>query len=365
MTVFIYRKCRIPFFIVKLLLFVITLLMLQAIKFSFLPYGTYIGIILKIIFAFFALEILKKNFIPYYVNIIYFFTILSFFFYFSSYIPALRNIIDLKLSPLFKNPFIDYSSGYKIWPNVIVYTSNPDGYDLLLRNSGPFWEPGAFAGFLVIGLIFNFLQTKNIWHKKNLVLMTGLVTTLSTTGILALFVIIAGYLLSNQRLILKVITLPILLLLGFVGFNSVDFLGSKVTEKMDIENAEYNTRFKSAVLDIEDTMENPILGLGRNIKTRFKGETDPVKIHRNNGVTDVMASMGLMAFFLYFYFIFYSFSWLCKVNNFNNEFAYYAIILIIMIGFSEGYFFRPFFYSLTMLHVYIRIYHKEENHDKN
>jgi len=351
-VVYFYRKSELPKFIALYLIYVVLLLMLQTIKFKFFPVETYIGIILKVLFAFFVIELLKEKFIPYYVNIIYVSTIISLFFYILSYAPGFENIIASKLSPIMENPLLK-QEGYKVWPNIIIYTANSGGAEPLLRNSGPFWEPGAFAGFLVIALIFNFIQTQDFWHKKNKLLMIGLLSTFSTTGILSLFVLIAGYFLSNRKVYVKIITIPLVLLLGFYAFNTIDILGKKISEKMDIENAEYNTRFKSAVLDIRDTIENPILGLGRNIETRFKGEKDPVKIHRNNGVTDFMASVGFLTFILYFYFMYFSFNKLCKVNGFKAEFANYAIILIIMIGFSEGYFFRPFFYSLTMLHIHI------------
>ena len=121
---------------------------------------------------------------------------------------------------------------------------------------------------------------------------------------------------------------------------------------MDVENAEYNTRFKSFVLDFNDFLDNPFFGLGRAEETRFKGITDHKLNHRNNGVSNYLATYGLFAFVFYFFLIYSTFRYTCKYYSMNKPYyAFFGLLLIWFIGFSEDYFNYPFFIGLTMAHI--------------
>jgi len=49
------------------------------------------------------------------------------------------------------------------------------------RNSGPFWEPGAFAGYLELALIFALAQRQKLTWKP-IALVLAILTTMSTAG---------------------------------------------------------------------------------------------------------------------------------------------------------------------------------------
>lgn len=63
-----------------------------------------------------------------------------------------------------------------------------------VRNSGPFWEPGAFQGFLIIAILMVLFETtgKTLRHKKiiTIILFITALTTQSTTGYFLLIIII-------------------------------------------------------------------------------------------------------------------------------------------------------------------------------
>jgi hypothetical protein len=351
--IFFYKKLKIDKFIIVYVSIFILVQFLQMIKFYFLPTSTFLGLHIRVLYAYFTIRIVGERFFKYYVNILYYSTLISFFFYFISYIPGVENFFVENITPLFRNPLIDYNSYNTVFPSVIVYTFNAHADDMvaLLRNSGPFWEPGAFAGFLVIGIIFNTIIENDLFSKKNLWLLFGLLTTVSTTGLIVIMFFIFSYVMTNSSIYIKILIIPLILFGSVYAFTTLDFLGTKVTEKMNIEDAGYNTRFTSAYLDFMDTLENPILGLGRAEKTRFKGETDEFITHRNNGVTNFLVYYGFIIFACYFFLIYYTFRKMCMHYNFRPTFALYAIGMIFLIGFSEGYFTRPLFFGLTMMHI--------------
>ena len=64
--------------------------------------------------------------------------------------------------------------------------------DEIPRNYGPFWEPGVYAIYLCIALIFSLRAGKPI-TKREIILMLGVLTTFSTAGIIILFIIFFDY----------------------------------------------------------------------------------------------------------------------------------------------------------------------------
>ena len=49
---------------------------------------------------------------------------------------------------------------------IIVYNFNMIDSSELIRNCGPFWEPGAFGGLLIIAIILNIINQKRILMKQ-------------------------------------------------------------------------------------------------------------------------------------------------------------------------------------------------------
>ena len=153
----------------------------QMVKFNYLPYTTYIGVTIRIFLAYFTVRVLGKNFTKYYVDIIYVLSIMGFFIYVPQLIvPGFGRFLISSISPLLRNPL--YSGDIWYAPDIIFYVFN-SGVGMY-RNCGPFWEPGAYSGFLVIAMIFHYLESKTITDKKSIVLILALLSTFSTTGLI-------------------------------------------------------------------------------------------------------------------------------------------------------------------------------------
>jgi len=352
LAVFIYRQRRIDKFIIYYVVAVMLLQVGQMLKFYYLPLSTFLGLHIRILFAYLTLKAVGHRLPTYYVNIILFSILVSWLFYLPSYLPGFEGMLKSSVAPYFKHPFLK-ASNYKVSDNLILYTINTKGEAVgwLKRNSGPFWEPGAFSGFIIIALIFHVIKSKSVFSKQNLLLMAGLITTFSTSGLLVLAYLIVAYF-WLQRSVIKRIALVPLFLIGFAYlFVSIDFMGAKIQKKLSFTSQTYNTRFKSAQIDILDFAKSPWVGLGQAKETRFGGKTEKRVIHRNNGVTDFLATFGLFAFCLYFILILLSLNSLCRYHNYDTRFALFALGAVLLIGFSEVYFSKVFFIALSMMSV--------------
>lgn len=354
LAVVIIRRRKPHRFIVGYFIVVALLLFFQTIKFYHLAVSTYAGFMIRLLFAYLVLLAVGKKSIKYYIDILAFSVVTSLFFNIISYVPAVNNFLTHSIAPLFDHPLLMYEK-YTIWPQFILYTINWRGESIgstLMRNSGPFWEPGAFAGFLLLAILMNTIIKKRlIGDKINHILFLGLFSTFSTTGLIAGFMLIALYYLLWGSGWSKLIIVPIMVMGGITAYISFDFLGTKIDRAMDVANIGYNTRFKSAMLDIEDFAKNPVLGMGMTKETRFEGKTQRRVIHRNNGVTNLLATYGIVIFIAYFYLIWLSFRKMCVKYDFHKEFAWIALLIVLAAGFSEIFFNKIFFYSLTMMHL--------------
>ncbi|MCG8375968.1 MAG: hypothetical protein MI702_05760, partial [Chlorobiales bacterium] len=321
LSVFVYRKRKIDKAIIYYLLIALAVQLGQTLKFYDLPLKTFIGLHIRIAFAYLVIRSVGVKLINNYIQILVISVIISLFFYLSSYVSAFEQAL-INISSYFKHPFLKEGS-YRIPDNIIVYTINTIGEGLvaLKRNSGPFWEPAAFAGFISVALLFNVIKNGTLFNKTNNWLMIGMISTFSTTGLIVLLFIIIGFYLVQGSAFKRLIMVPLLILAGAYLFVNVGFLGEKVISKMSYTSQTYNTRFKSAMLDFNDFFRSPFVGVGRSDTMRFQDSQDDRQRHRNNGVTDFLAIYGLPIFLLYFALLYRGFQTYSNVYGSNKFFS--------------------------------------------
>ncbi len=355
-TIFIIKKIKIDEFVLIFVGIFILLFILQSIDTKIIPYNSQIGFIIRILNAYFIIKIIGEDFLKYYVNLIIIFSLISFVFYIPILIsPSFEQLLINKVAPNFA--YYDRSQEiYSAAPHFIIYTINSDTHNhIIARNSGPFWEGGAFAGFLMVALIFNFILSKSFFkNKKSIILTTALLTTLSTTGYLALGILIFFFvLIYTKHLLTKFVWIFSIVILFYISYTQLDFLGEKIEEDIDISfssstaNLERN-RFVSAMLDIKELGKNPILGTGVAAPDYSFALMKKIN-HRNNGVTLFARKFGILIFILFFFSMYRSFLTLCFMNNIKPSFSIIIMVIIFTIGFSENYFYKSFFISLVFL----------------
>lgn len=352
---FIFLKRSIPFdtraLTIMAFFYIVDILQVLIIK-PFVPM-TMLGTYIRLFAAFFVVSLCDKKFTAYYSTVIYHLSIISLFFYVPSVLSSgFLNFCTSKIAPLLESPFApEVSEFYERYPSIIVYNF----HEVLseFRNSGPFWEPGAFAIFIMIALIFNLIRDKILWSKRNIILSIALLTTLSTTGFIAFFVLIMSYYFATGNIIKNIILMSILLPVGISLYFSLEFLSAKIEDNIAIADNDKSSRFGSGLADFKDFLGSPIIGWGRGAM-RYGGRQFTFftsEQHRNNGLTGLLASYGIVIFFVLLGNYYKSLKVLCTAYSFNKSFAFFSFIVILLLGFSQTIFQYPFFYSIMFIHL--------------
>ena len=240
---------------------------------------------------------------------------------------------------------------FQIWHNYHIIIHDFWQRDLF-RNSGPFWEPGANAGFTLMAMFFNiFFENAKVLSKKNILFMLVVLSTLSTTGFFALFVVLFLSPEFNQSVPVKIISIVAIFLIAEYLFANFDFIGAKILKQMDDTSLgdAHTSRFASARLDLETFTQHPF---GFSVYD-YRGGKRADDDYRTNGVFILLANYGILYFLYYFYNVYRGIkSAAIRLNNNkkNALTAFYFLIFILVIGFSENYFERPLFIGFALFY---------------
>lgn len=200
---------------------------------------------------------------------------------------------------------------------LIIYTQSWDDpyHQAIFRNSGMFWEPGAFAGYIIATLLLFIDRPRLLWHKfkwHSILLFVALLTTTSTTGYIAFAVLLFFFILrwnaKGKGKIYAHVAATLLVILAVLAFFKVDFLGQKIQRELQMTerqtDADVNvSRSGSILFDIQYIVTHPVFGNGLSDNTRFRyhiGTYDKEDLEGfGNGFSGCIASMGLLFMLVY------------------------------------------------------------------
>ncbi len=343
------------------LLAILTCVFFQAIIFSFFKAITILGLVLRITTAYLAVKLLGENFLNYFIRVMIFFTIVSLLFFIPIFIKPefLDTLVNATPS------FLSYQ--YELWgfqidrKTLVIYNLLQEADRI--RNCGPFWEPGAFGGYLIIAFMFNTIRQGSILNKINLLFIIAVITTMSTTAYLALFLFIVCYIFFQDYTVAVKSLIIVFGIAGYIAFQTIPFLGDKIKAENAgaqdaIEEVGGDTRMASAILDWDDIKGYPFSGRGLWNETRVDKKFEYAI--RNNGFTNFIAQWGVFFFFFYFYWYYKGFYQFCRINYSSNYIPFVLLIIIWLLSFSENYFDSPFFWALVFIHIPLRTYEDEE-----
>lgn len=285
----------------KYLCFLIAIFLGQMIVLSFISYLGSINVLAKIIFGATVMWVLKDRFRGAYLNVMYFFAAVSLIFYALEFIG-------------FKVPDLVH-----VAPNrnsIFIFSSLNNVEEL--RNCGPFWEPGAFACYLILVPLLYIDNLKDFVicnKKKAIVLLLALITTISTTGYICLFVIILYYYMmqSKNKFVTYLVYLPIILTTLFYAYSNLDFMSSKIEEQtessLEMQGDFSNTRIGSLLFDLHYIKKHPIVGNGLNERTRYADHPFlwGKSLGHGNAFSNYTAQMGVIALIVYFVLLYRAF----------------------------------------------------------
>ena len=366
-SIFIFKKIKLDEYVIIYIGIFILLFIFQSVYSKIFPFYTQIGYIIRILSGYLTVKIIGKDFPKFYVNMLVIFSLISFIFFIPIvFSPWVEHFLINNVAPIFRH--YSKSSIYESNPNFIIYTVNTQrNISLFARNSGPFWEPGAFAGYLIIAIIFNIIITHKLLNYTGNILIIALITTLSTSGYLALGILIFSFFFVNYKNLLKKLILSFgFIIIFYISYTQLDFLGNKIIKDIKYSVSAppsllFPNRFVGAMLDIKELSDNPFLG--RGLKP-YNYTSDNMKWinHRTNGITHLALQFGIIAFLLYFYFVYRSFLTICILNHVKSTFVIAILTAIFIIGFSELYFSQPLFLSFAFLNfIYFESFLSNKN----
>ena len=222
----------------------------------------------------------------------------------------------------------------------------------LIRCNSIFWEPGAYAIYLIFAIINHLYICERKYNKRFYTYIFCLIITFSTTGYIVLFMLLGvHFLLKKEKMnnaysliffLLAFIILPVSML-----FSSPDNpLYSMVFRKIENRTSTTVTRIASVVNGVEIALDNPLLGVSQGdigsvmADYAYKSELNLGRNSMNtNTVTALLAAYGFIigGVFLNGYY-----QILKKISpNYLTTIGLFLVILLAYCG-ENFYSFMPF-----------------------
>ncbi len=291
-----------------------------------------INFLFKLYLAFLVVGYLQSSMRYTYLRVMYWLALISLLFF----------SIQIVIGPVGVN--------FDRYKTLFLYNTIPTGSGLS-RNSGMFWEPGAFQGYIMIVPLLYIINIKYLWNnyrKECVVLIITLISTQSTTGYIAFAILLAYILITSDLPFATKYTLLLTVTLFIIGlFSYLSFLGDKISEEyaatMKLKEGELSwSRMGSFYLDYQNIIKHPIIGNGFLMEMRY-GSLGKHLEGISNGFTGSINMFGLVAIICYYTCV------LKKLfdNTLLQKIVFLLIIIILLNG--EYYLSYPLFWSLLFI----------------
>lgn len=227
----------------------------------------------------------------------------------------------------------------------------------LIRSNGIFWEPGAFAIYLVFNIIIELFAFERINSKRLVVSFLGVILTFSTTGYIVLVVVTTAFLISsrseaysrNAKILICISIIGVLVFsIVFESNTIVSGVFGKLTNLST--NSSANTRFSSLYNGMKVALIHPVFGVagntGQYMSMIISEENAKFTIGGtiiSNTIVGLSASYGLIVGVL-FVFGYYRYARKISDSRITALLIFFAIVLAYS---GERFFsFMPFVFSM-------------------
>lgn len=257
------------------------------------------------------------------------------------------------INPLFQVDYSESGTSYFLYLTSTNVYYNLDNGLRLIRYSGFFDEPGAFALFSMFAIILN-----KIYFNNNKVEISLLITTLFTLSIafyfFVLFYVLFFYI-SKRYMVYALIGICILtfisnsLLENKSNDPSINLLTEFTIGRIEKdENSGFsgNNRSEMAAADKKIFIDYPLLGSG-SIHAKVNG----------SNIFSILAKYGLIGFFIFYGFLIYILL-LIATQKRKDKILHFKILFLIILNFTH----RPELSSVLTILVFISyIYYLKNN----
>jgi hypothetical protein len=349
------------------------ILAVQSISFNFFPLRTIVGFIIRLFIAFATVR-LVKDFPRIYINVMYGICIISLCFYVPEQLfhAVGRDFASLftPLVNLVRDFFMldEYGGGGAVRGATIFIYNFEDPRKLLniYRNAGPFWEPGAFSGYISLALIFLGLEREEydqrFYISRFLVLTITLLTTHSTMGYLIMPIVLSIHYRRATKsavenlgwLAVGILMLPLFMALLINAWN-LEFIGRKIGQQYESATAQRGlnweyTRFGTMMVDWEYIKRRPIFGWGIHPKTKFALNPQDERRTKGsgNGFSGFIHRFGILGMITFALFAWRGFYKLSRESLLRSV---TAILAILMSLFGEEFLYYPPYLGLMFITI--------------
>ncbi len=312
------------------------------------PEVTCLGVITRLLAAMFLVMLLNERFIMVFVRLMLYLSYISIFFF---------GLLLLGVPQYFYADLQHLSSMFGGNEYMLVLGIHSYPYDMTLRNSGCFWEPGAFAGYLSLALLLMVFK----YHKRPfkefaypfIVIGITLLTTLSTTGYFALYIVCFALFISKtniKNMFLMVCAGILGIVIMFYVFQNVTFMSEKLVTQIEmVDNEAYGwemTRLGTLVHDYSDIKRRWLLGWGSNLEFRYGAYQEEIYLRKGNGFSDFWVKNGTIGLFIYMYGL-----WLYAMPMCNRNKLFSALFVLTVLVLLQGEMFLnyPIFMAIMFL----------------
>lgn len=326
----------------------------------------YFFMYLRILIAYTIVNTFKDRLFESFHKIVVFLTIIDIILWVISMVvgPSTMNAV----AP-FVNADLDGTGSFLIFnvPNVDIYEG--EGLGGLERNSGFCWEPGIFSCTLVLAIFCN-LMIKGFKLKNNkslVILLIGLFSTFSTTGYVALIVLVVGYFLfyKNKKSVAPKILSGVILIPVILYVLDLPFMRKKIEDKLNMDNflterGNMNwvedvdgmvtlDRFEGMVVDMLNIQDKPLLGYG-TFSESFSFNNISEHINISNGITSLFSCYGgILAILILGLLIQNSIKLRSLFPNCNNSF----LLVLLTVSVSYSFVTFPVFMALGLYYFFL------------
>lgn len=249
-----------------------------------------------------------------------------------------------------------YAEECNVEANMILYTINADysanDFQLLLRNAGFAWEPGALACFACLGIYCNLLRTNlKLLNPSLWVFLLTLASTQSTTGFIIFIMMIALWLALNKKYAYLILLVPVV-----IGLYELPFVKEKLTEEIDnMKYMDYSMvegavgRLYSLQLNFEEFLRHPIIGLGGYTEGTWLAQHG-YEVATISGIGNMLVYFGAIMTALFLFLLIKACLLIQKVFDSPNAWILIAIIIGMMVSYNLWK--QPIFIAFWMYGVY-------------
>lgn len=338
------------------------LLAVHLFSFEKAPLITYAGFLCRVFIAF-GVVLVVPRFPRRFTDVMYVLTLVAIPFW----VIGLTGLVQ----PVIRTVSLDGGSRVSLLLHTYEYWQGQPP-DVSLRNAGPFWEPGAFAGYLLLAMVFlgavSNEYARRVYRRRLVVFSAGILTTMSTGGYVLLPVVWVFHLfvLGKRQTLGRVLMLaPAVAAFGVWAYVHFEFVGEKietqyrttmelarpVEQQGDLAHVQsrwYLTRVGSVIFDWDYIKRRPLTGWGIAPATRYalhRGGQD-LRLAMGNGLTDFIARFGFAGLLAFFVLTWRGFA---RLLGNRSGIGFFAALIVLLALNGEPFLNYPLFLSLMFL----------------